>query len=145
MPGKLGPRDRGEGWCSCREPPSASGVDWYYCRAMTRLPYLRHDDLDARGQEVWDGVVGSRGGELVNEEGGLIGPFNAFVHAPGVGRHLSALGGRLRFRTSIERRLSELAIITVGAAWKAEFEWLAHARMALEHRVLDAALDAICR
>jgi 4-carboxymuconolactone decarboxylase len=111
----------------------------------SRLPYLRYDELDSRGQEVWDGVAGSRGGELVNAEGGLIGPFNAFVHAPGVGRHLSALGGRLRFRTSIERRLSELAIITVGAAWKAEFEWWAHARMAREHGVGDAIVDAIGR
>jgi 4-carboxymuconolactone decarboxylase len=110
-----------------------------------RLPYLRYDELDARGQEVWDGVAGSRGGELVNAEGGLIGPFNAFVHAPGVGKHMSALGGRLRFRTSIERRLSELAIITVGAAWKAEFEWWAHARMAREHGVSDAVVDAIGR
>jgi 4-carboxymuconolactone decarboxylase len=88
-------------------------------------------------------VAGSRGGELVNAAGGLIGPFNAFVHAPGVGRHLSALGGRLRFRNSIERRLLELAIITVGAAWKAEFEWWAHARMASEHGVSDAVVEAI--
>ena len=112
---------------------------------MTRFPYLRYDDLDARGQEVWDAVAGSRGGELVNEQSGLIGPFNAFVHAPGVGRHLSALGGRLRFRTSIERRLCELAIITVGAVWKAEFEWWAHAQMAREHGVSDAVVDAIGR
>jgi 4-carboxymuconolactone decarboxylase len=112
---------------------------------MTRLPYLPYDELDARGREVWDGVTGSRGRELVNAEGGLIGPFNAFVHAPGVGRHLSALGGRLRFRTSIQPRLSELAIITVGAAWQAEFEWWAHARMALEHGVNDAVVDAIGR
>ncbi len=112
---------------------------------MTRIPYLCYDDLDSRGQEVWDGVAGSRGGELVNEQGGLIGPFNAFVHAPGVGRHLSALGGRLRFRTSIERRLSELAIITVGAAWKAEFEWWAHAQMAREQGVSDVVVDAIGR
>jgi 4-carboxymuconolactone decarboxylase len=111
----------------------------------SRLEYLRYDDLDARGREVWDGVAGSRGGELVNDEGGLIGPFNAFVHAPGVGRHLSALGGRLRFKTSIPRRLSELAIITVGAAWKAEFEWWAHARMAREHGVSDVVVDAIGR
>jgi 4-carboxymuconolactone decarboxylase len=110
-----------------------------------RLSYLRYNELDARGQEVWDGVAGSRGGELVNAEGGLIGPFNAFVHAPGVGKHMSALGGRLRFRTSIGRRLSELAIITVGAAWKAEFEWWAHARMAREHGISDAVVDAIGR
>ncbi len=112
---------------------------------MTRLSYLRYADLDANGREVWDGVTGSRGGELVNGQGGLIGPFNAFVHAPGVGRHLSALGGRLRFKTSIERRLSELAIITVGAAWRAEFEWWAHARIAREQGVSDAVVDAIGR
>ncbi len=112
---------------------------------MSRLPDLRYADLDPAGQQVWDGVVGSRGTELVNEHGGLIGPFNAFVHAPGVGRRLSSLGGELRFKTSIERRLSEIAIITVGARWQAEFEWWAHARMAREHGVADAVVDAIGR
>jgi 4-carboxymuconolactone decarboxylase len=110
---------------------------------MSRLEYLRYDDLDPDGQKVWDGVVGSRGAELVNEQGGLIGPFNAFVHAPDVGRRLSSLGATLRFGTSIERRLSEVAIITVGARWKAEFEWYAHSRMAREHGVPAAVIDAI--
>ena len=112
---------------------------------MSRLPYLRRDDLDSNGQEVWDGVVGTRGGFLVNEQGGLAGPFNAFVHAPEVGRRLSSLGRVLRFETSMERRLSEIAVITVGARWKAEFEWWAHARMAREHGVADAVVDAIGR
>ena len=112
---------------------------------MSRLAYLRYDQLDPDRQEVWDSVVGSRGGELVNAQGGLIGPFNAFHQAPGVGRHLSALGRVLRFETSIERRLTEIVIITVGARWKAEFEWWAHARMAREHGVADAVVDAIGR
>jgi 4-carboxymuconolactone decarboxylase len=112
---------------------------------MSRLPYLRYDDAGADGQRVWDGVVGSRGGELVNEQGGLIGPFNAFVHAPDVGRRLSSLGGTLRFGTSIDRRLSEIVIITVGARWKAEFEWWAHSAMARAHGVPGAVVDAIGR
>ena len=110
---------------------------------MSRLPYLRHDDLDAEGQAVWDGLLGSRAGHLVNEKGGLIGPFNAYVHAPEVGKNLSSLGRVIRFGTSIERRLSEIAIITVGARWKAEFEWFAHARMAREHGVAGPVVDAI--
>lgn len=110
---------------------------------MSRLPYLRYEDLDPAGQQVWDGIVGSRGVEMINSDGGLVGPFNAFVHVPGVGRHLSALGARLRFRTSIDRRLSELAIITVGARWKAEFEWWAHAGMASRHGVSEAVIAAI--
>jgi 4-carboxymuconolactone decarboxylase len=112
---------------------------------QSRLPYLRYDDLNDDGRAVWDGVVGSRGGGLVGPEGGLIGPFNAFVHAPGTGRRLSSLGRILRFETSIERRLSEVAIITVGARWKAEFEWWAHARMAREHGVPAGVVDAIAR
>jgi 4-carboxymuconolactone decarboxylase len=112
---------------------------------MSRLPYVRYEDLDAEGQKVWDGVIGSRGSQLVNAEGGLSGPFNAFVTAPDVGRRLSALGATLRFGTSIERRLSEVAIITVGARWKSEFEWYAHSRMAREHGVPDAVVDAIGR
>src|ERR1700739_2879472 len=89
---------------------------------MSRLPYLRYDQLDSNGRQVWDGVVGSRGGQLINATGGLIGPLNAFVTAPGVGSEMSALGAEVRFRTSIERRLTEVAIITVGARWRAVLE-----------------------
>jgi 4-carboxymuconolactone decarboxylase len=112
---------------------------------MSRLPFVRYDDLDADGQKVWDDIVGSRGSQLVTKEGGLSGPFNAFVTAPDVGRRLSALGATLRFGTSIERRLTEVAIITVGARWQSEFEWYAHSAMAREHGVPDAVVDAIGR
>ncbi len=112
---------------------------------MSRLPQLRRDQLSPEGQAVWDGIVGTRGGRLVTAEGGLAGPFNAFLYAPGVGRDLTALGATLRFGTSIDRRLSEVAIITVGASWHAEYEWWAHARMAREHGVPDAVVDAIGR
>ena len=56
---------------------------------------------------------------------------------------MSGLGAALRFETSIERRLLELAIIVVAAHWKAEFEWWAHARMAREHGVADEIVEAI--
>jgi len=112
---------------------------------MSRLPYLRRDDLDDAGRAVWDGLESSRGRTVVNQDGGLIGPFNAWVHAPVVGKRLSGLGATLRFETSMERRLLELAIIVVAAHWKAEFEWWAHARMAREHGVADEIVDAIGR
>ncbi len=111
--------------------------------SASRLPDLRRTDLDAAGQDVWDKIVGTRGSELVTGAGGLAGPFNAFVHAPDVGRRLSSLGAALRFGTSIERRLTEVAIITVGGHWKAEFEWWAHARMARQQGVPDAVVEAI--
>ena len=114
-------------------------------RAMSRIPYVRREELEPEGQQLWDGIVNGRSDLILTAEGGLAGPFNAFVTAPGAGRRLSALGAKLRFGTSIERRLSEIAIITIGARWQAEFEWWAHAPMAREHGVSDAVVDAIGR
>ena len=114
-------------------------------RAMTRIPYVRREELGPEGQQLWDGIVDSVGGQVVTADGGLAGPFNAFVTVPGAGRRLSALGAKLRFGTSIERRLSEIAIITTGARWQAEFEWWAHAAMAREHGVAGPVVDAIGR
>jgi len=112
---------------------------------MSRIPDVRREELGPEGQRLWDSIVDGRGGHLVTADGALAGPFNAFVTAPDAGRRLSALGATLRFGTSIERRLSEVAIITVGARWRAEFEWWAHAPMAREHGVAGAVVDAIGR
>lgn len=109
---------------------------------MSRLPYLSRDQLDTDGQRVWDSIVDTRGDRVIGDEG-LTGPFNAFVHAPNVGQHLSALGAAIRFGTSIDPALRELAIITVAARWQAEFEWHAHARLARELGVPDPVIDAI--
>ena len=94
---------------------------------------------------MWDLLVAGRGSQLVTDEGTLAGPFNAWVHAPEAGSRLAELGGHLRFHTSMERRLSEVVIITVGARWKAEFEWWAHSQMAVQQGVPEAAVDAIGR
>jgi 4-carboxymuconolactone decarboxylase len=112
---------------------------------MSRLPELRRDQLGPDAQSVWDFVVGTRGSRLETPGGGLAGPFNAFMHAPDLGAKLAELGSTLRFGTSLDRRLTEVAIITVGARWKAEFEWWAHARMASRHGVPDAVIEAIGR
>ena len=106
---------------------------------MSRLPLPNRDALDPAAQEVWDSITATRGA-IVADEGHLIGPFNAWVHAPGIGGRLADLGAALRFESSIERRLLEVAIITVGALWQAEFEWWAHSRMALQHGVSQEAV-----
>jgi 4-carboxymuconolactone decarboxylase len=116
-----------------------------YGAAVSRLSPLRRDELDERGQAIWDTVTATRGAHAVTAEGSLGGPFNAMVHAPDVGARVVELGTVLRFGTSIERRLVELAIITVGAHWRAEYEWWAHARMAREHGVGEDTIDAVGR
>jgi 4-carboxymuconolactone decarboxylase len=112
---------------------------------VNRLPPLRRDDLDPARRELWDSIAGTRDAGMTDADGGLSGPFNAFLHAPGVGQHLTGLGLTLRYDTSIDRRLTEVAIITVGARWRAEFEWWAHAKMARRHGVADPVIEAIRR
>jgi 4-carboxymuconolactone decarboxylase len=119
-----------------------------YGQRMSRLPHLRRDQLTPEGQVLWDAIAGVQiagidRSRLVQEDGSLTGPFNAWVHAPDTGKALLALGGTLLGRTSIERRLIEIAILTVGARWQAEFEWAEHSQMALDHGVPDVVVNAI--
>ena len=112
---------------------------------MTRLTPLSRDELDDAGRALWDTLVDTRSGsmEMIDSDGALIGPFNAFVHAPELGKRLSSLGVHLRFGVSLDRRLIELAICTVGAYWHAEFEFWAHARMAIEHGVTPDVVEML--
>ncbi len=111
---------------------------------MSRLPSLKRDQLDDEGRATWDSITATRA-QIVDAEGGLIGPFNPWVTAPAVGGRLADLGAALRFQSSVDRRLLEVVIITVGAQWRAEFEWWAHSRMALHHGVAPEVVDAIAR
>lgn len=111
---------------------------------MSRLPLRPRGALEPEGQKVFDDITATRPG-VIDADGALIGPFNAWVTAPRIGGRLADLGASLRFDSSIERRLLEVAIITVGAHWRSEFEFWAHSRMAIEHGVDPAAVDAIAR
>jgi 4-carboxymuconolactone decarboxylase len=112
---------------------------------VSRLQYVRYDELDDQQAVVWERLVAIRKSSLVNEEGGLTGPCNAWIHAPVVGAALAELGAVLHSSSSIDPRLIEVAIITTGAHWKAEFEWWAHARRAFERGVSRDVIDAIGR
>jgi 4-carboxymuconolactone decarboxylase len=54
-----------------------------------------------------------------------------------------ALGAFCRYGTVLAPRLSELAIITTGAYWRAGFEWAVHAPIALKAGLDAAAVEAI--
>ena len=52
--------------------------------------------LGPKASSCGDSIVDSLGDLLVTADGGLAGPFNAFVTAPGAGRRLPSLGATLR-------------------------------------------------
>lgn len=111
----------------------------------SRSTPITHDDATPEQRALWDELVASRGGamSLVGPDGALVGPFNHMVTSPNLGARMGDLGHAVRFEASVERRLQELAIITVGAHWRSNFEFWAHARMALEQGVAQAPIDAM--
>ena len=71
------------------------------------------------------------------------GPFDIWLRSPEMGKRLVGLGGFFRFRTSVDRRYIELAILVTGQYWQAQFEWWAHEPMAREAGVPDDVIQAI--
>ncbi|WP_025771047.1 carboxymuconolactone decarboxylase family protein [Thioalkalivibrio sp. HK1] len=81
--------------------------------------------------------------DLVDERGGLAGPFNAWAHRPDLGEFIHRLGERLRYHGQLPAAAREIAILAVGVKWMAEFEWWAHARVARREGVDEGVLNAI--
>ena len=115
------------------------GTFWF----VDRLEHRTRSELDAAGRELYDSLVDSRGSQIADGDGDLRGPFNAWVQAPRIGTRLAALGSALRYDMALDRKLIELAIITVGAHFKAEFEWFAHSAMARHHGVPEAVISSL--
>ena len=71
------------------------------------------------------------------------GPFAAWMHAPEFGQLAQALGAHARYKTALSPRLSEFAILCTASIWKAQYEWFAHAPMALKAGVGQASINAL--
>jgi 4-carboxymuconolactone decarboxylase len=114
---------------------------------MTRLRYIDPKAMTAEQQALYDSIAnGPRAKKrksLVDEQGRLTGPFNAFLHHPKLGAHWSAIGETLRFHTAIDRRLFELAALVVAAYWRSGHEWAAHSVFARELGIAEEAIEAI--
>jgi 4-carboxymuconolactone decarboxylase len=97
-----------------------------------RLHKLSPADLDDDQRAVYDAVAGGRRAQgpqvfrLVDEDGGLEGPFNAFLLQPRLGFALQALGAAVRYETSLSDRAREIAILVTAVDADAAFEWYAH-------------------
>ena len=75
---------------------------------------------------------------------GLVeGPLRVWVASPEFAEHAQALGAFCRYGTRLPPRLSELAILVVGAYWRSGFEWHVHAPIALKAGVHPDAVAAI--
>ncbi|MTD59138.1 carboxymuconolactone decarboxylase family protein [Amycolatopsis sp. RM579] len=87
-------------------------------------------EFDAAQRELYDSIVGGPRARqrvpLVDGEGCLEGPFNAFLLQPSLGQALQALGASLRYESKLADRSREIAILVVAAHKDADFERLVH-------------------
>ena len=75
--------------------------------------------------------------------GRVEGPLAVWLHSADLAERAQALGAFCRFGSSLPPRLSELAILVVGAHWRAGFEWHVHAPIAAAAGVDPEAIAAI--
>jgi 4-carboxymuconolactone decarboxylase len=73
----------------------------------------------------------------------LGGPFNVLLRSPQTGNLAQKLGEQMRFRSSVPRRLNELAIIMTARWWLSSYEWTAHKAAALQAGVSQSVVDDI--
>ena len=114
---------------------------------MNRLSPVDCGNLTPEQAELYHSIAsGPRAKKrksLVDEHGNLTGPFNAFLHNPALGKHWSQIGETLRFRSKLDKRLFELAILVIAVHWRSGHEWAAHSALARAEGVSDEVIDAL--
>ncbi len=95
---------------------------------MARLRYLTRDDLppehhDVVARDIWLNRV--------------------MANSPGAARAFTDLGMYIRFRSKLDPRLRQLAIMQVGWLARSPYEWSHHVRIGKEFGCSDADIRAI--
>lgn len=70
----------------------------------------------------------------------LGGPYNALLRSPEMARRAFDFLDYLRFKTSVNKRLNELAILIQARISNAQYEWWAHERIARQAGLSDAVM-----
>lgn len=77
----------------------------------------------------------------------LGGPYNALLRSPDMARRAFDFLDYLRFRTSVNKRLNEFAILIQARISNAQYEWWAHERIARKAGLSDDVMHDLqqCR
>ena len=101
-----------------------------------RFKLIPVENLTADQKNVYDAIRGGPRSKIANtaaaKPGPLGGPFNVMLRSPGIGNLVQALGGEIRFKSSLPPKLNELAIMVCARNWTSQYEWHAHCKLALE-------------
>jgi len=105
---------------------------------MARIPLVTLDGMTPEQKRAHDAIVARN-----HRIGRLPGPYWLMLHSPELAETASQVGELLRYRTSLDARLSELAILVTARHFDCQYEWYAHASLAQKAGVADATIEAI--
>jgi alkylhydroperoxidase family enzyme len=95
---------------------------------MARLPYLNKEDLKPEDQEI------------LNRN---INLYRIMAHSPKAQRVQSAMGRYIRFESTLDPRLRELAIVQIGYLTRSEYEYAHHVKIAQDFGVTPDEIRAV--
>jgi 4-carboxymuconolactone decarboxylase len=115
-----------------------------------RLPLLEPEKLQSKQRELYgkinSGVVplaAAAGFEGRDEQGHLIGPFNATLYSPEICGSFLALQKIEEEQTTLSKRTRQVVILTVGSVWKAPYELYAHSAVAAKVGLTKEQIDSL--
>jgi len=106
----------------------------------SRLTPKTFEELTPESQQQYERIRRSR---KPRSDGQFGGPFDPWIRSPEVALHALRVGNYIWERTSVGRRIVELAIIVTGRHWRSNVEWVAHARMARAQGISDDVIQAV--
>ncbi len=105
-----------------------------------RLQQITYEALPPAARPLADDI-------LKVSSAALGGPYNALLRSPEMARRCFDLLDYLRFRTSVDKRLNEFAILIQARLANAQYEWWAHEPIARRAGLSDAVMAELreCR
>jgi 4-carboxymuconolactone decarboxylase len=118
-----------------------------------RLHHLRPEELDSEQRALYDlltadgrmpqGATEPTGVTMVDSEGRMEGPFNAWLSHPSIGWGVQETSRRLRFEGVLSPRIREITILIVAASQRSDYEWAAHAAIARTLGITEGEIQAL--
>jgi 4-carboxymuconolactone decarboxylase len=101
-----------------------------------RMPEMTLDQMTPAQRGIAEAIMSG-------PRGRMSGPFNAWLRNPVLADRLQKVGEYVRFNTSLDKRINEMAIVMTAQAWGSQYEWYAHAPLALKAGLDPEVLKAI--
>jgi 4-carboxymuconolactone decarboxylase len=100
-----------------------------------RLPLIAPADLTPQQKPLYDdmrkGIAGNFSDfKVLREDGALMGPWNPWLHEPGIGKAIWDLTLAMTANASLPDNIRQIVILVVGAYFDAGYEIYAHIAVA---------------